>query len=203
MFTSALKEEIGENLSKDAEFVITAISSGATRMRELIQDLLDLSRARNRELECRDTPLDIMIGNVLNDLSISIRESGAAIEFGSLPVVQCDPILLAQVFQNLISNAIKFRREEVAPRIHISVQTMMNEHEITVSDNGIGIASDDSEKVFAAFKRLHARIDYEGSGIGLSICRKIVNRHGGRIWIESNGSIGSHFHFTLPILERT
>jgi light-regulated signal transduction histidine kinase (bacteriophytochrome) len=135
---------------------------------------------------------------VLSNLELFIKQNKATVTHDTLPEVMADSTQLAQVFQNLIINGIKFHGEE-APRIHISAEKKSSEWIFSVKDNGIGIDPQNSEKIFEVFKRLHKKEEYPGTGIGLAICKKIVERHGGRIWVESELGKGSTFYFTLPI----
>ena len=140
-----------------------------------------------------EAPLRRAIGN----LRAGIEEAGAAITYDALPTVQADELQLSQLFQNLIGNALKFRSTSV-PRIHVSSKEKENEWEIAVQDNGIGIEPAYFERIFMVFQRLHNKGEYPGTGIGLAICKKVVERHDGRIWVESRVGEGSGFHFTLP-----
>lgn len=167
-------------------------------MQILINDLLEFSRVTTKAREFEPVDCRFILDQVLSDLEVSIKESGAHISYGSLPVIMADPIQFAQVFQNLISNAVKFRSEEV-PDIKISAEEKADNWLFSVQDNGIGIDPKYSERIFEVFKRLHKREDYSGTGIGLSICKKIVERHGGHIWVESEPGKGSTFYFTLPL----
>ena len=130
-----------------------------------------------------------------------IKEAGAVVTKDDLPMVMGDETQLSQLFQNLIDNAIKFRRAEETPRVHISAQRKGNDWEFSVQDNGIGIDPQYFDRIFIIFQRLHSREAYEGTGIGLAVCMRIVERHGGRIWVESEPGRGSLFHFTLPAVK--
>ncbi len=171
---------------------------GATRMQGLINDLLEFSRVTTRGRESELTDCEFILNQVLSNLKLYIKENKATVSYGSLPEVMADNTQLAQVFQNLIINGIKFHSEE-APKIYISAEKKANEWLFSVQDNGIGIDPQYSEKIFEVFKRLHKKEEYQGTGIGLAICKKIVERHGGHIWVESELGKGSTFYFTLPI----
>jgi light-regulated signal transduction histidine kinase (bacteriophytochrome) len=170
-------------------------------MQVLINDLLEFSRVTTRAGELEPTNSKLILNQVLSNLDLYIKENKAIVSHGSLPEVMADSTQMTQVFQNLIANGIKFHGEE-APKIHISAERKESEWLFSVQDNGIGIDSQYSEKIFEVFKRLHRKEDYPGTGIGLSICKKIVERHGERIWVESELGKGSTFYFTLPINPR-
>ncbi|CAA7627120.1 Signal transduction histidine kinase [Candidatus Terasakiella magnetica] len=185
-------------LDQDADQFIDFAVGGVRRMQEMITDLLDYSRLHEeREL---DEPTDsrAVLDRVLADLTTLIGESAAEIEAAPLPVVLVQANELARIFQNLIGNALKYRKPDVAPRITISASRDGRDWIFAVRDNGIGIAAEYQERIFTLFKRLHARDTYEGTGIGLAICRKLVQHNGGRIWVESVEGEGSTFCFTLP-----
>ena len=171
---------------------------GAARMQVLINDLLEFSRVTTKAREPEPTDSELVLDQVLSNLELYIKENRATISHDPLPEVMADNTQLAQVFQNLIINGIKFHSEE-APIINISAEKKANEWLFSVKDNGIGIDPQYSEKIFEVFKRLHKKEEYPGTGIGLAICKKIVERHGGRIWVESELGKGSTFYFTLPI----
>jgi light-regulated signal transduction histidine kinase (bacteriophytochrome) len=141
--------------------------------------------------------LEIVLARVLTDLRISLEEGGVTVTHDPLPTVLGDESQLGQLFQNLLANAIKFRGPE-APRIHIGAERTDSHWTLAVRDNGIGIAPEHRERIFLIFQRLHTRAEYPGTGIGLAIARRIVERHGGRIWIESNTGPGTTFCFTVP-----
>jgi signal transduction histidine kinase len=192
-----LQERYKDELDVEAEEVIKHTVDGATRMQTLIDDLLTYSRLTTREAPLEATDCSQIVQEVLANLKSAIHESKAIITYDALPVVRADSTQLLQVFQNLISNAIKYRSQRT-PRIHIGVEDKGNEWLFAVSDNGIGIAPQYADRVFRIFQRLHTRKEYSGTGIGLAVCKKIVERHGGRIWIESELEEGSTFLFTLP-----
>ena len=168
------------------------------RFRVLINDLLTYSRVGTRALQLETVDSNHLVDQVVGDLAAAIRESKAEVTRDDLPVLQADPIQLRQLFQNLIANGIKFHRPEERPRVHISVTHASGRCTLSVSDNGIGIEPQYQERIFALFQRLHTRADYPGTGIGLAICKKIVERHGGQICIESEPGRGTTFRFTLP-----
>ena len=176
------------------EFIHFAVD-GAKRMKALIKDLLDFSRTGTDATHREAVAAGSLVENALSNLKTAIHESGAQITADALPTVVVDPVLFTQVFQNLIANAIKFQKG-TAPKVHISVQAQAREWIFSVQDNGIGIEPQHRDRIFRIFERLHAVDQYSGSGIGLAITRKIVERHGGRIWVESQPGTGSTFHFS-------
>jgi len=188
-------------LDADADEFIGFAVDGATRMQQLIQDLLSYSRltTQGRPLEligCQDACNIAMV-----NLGQSIGDSGAIVNVGALPEVRADATQLAQLFQNLIGNAIKYRNER-PPEIQVYAKTEGEYWVFSVQDNGIGIEPQYADRIFEMFQRLHTRLEYSGTGIGLAICRKIVERHGGRIWVESRPGQGSTFLFTIPRAEK-
>ena len=196
-YTQLLMRRYGERLDGDAREFTAYIVDGATRMKQLIDDLLAYSRVGTKGKEFKPVPLESALRRAIVNLRAAIEESGAAVTYDALPVVVADDLQLAQLFQNLIGNALKFRSPSV-PRIHISSIDRKEEWEIVVADNGIGIEAQYFERIFMVFQRLHNKGEYPGTGIGLAICKKVVERHGGRIWVESKPDEGSAFHFTLP-----
>jgi light-regulated signal transduction histidine kinase (bacteriophytochrome) len=172
---------------------------GAARMQVLINDLLEFSRVTTRAGEPKPIDSEFVLNQVLSNLELYIEQNKATVTHDPLPKVLADNTQLAQVFQNLVINGIKFHGEEV-PKIKISAERKESEWVFSVKDNGIGIDPQYSEKIFEVFKRLHKKEEYPGTGIGLAICKKIVERHGGRIWVESELDKGSTFYFTLPII---
>jgi light-regulated signal transduction histidine kinase (bacteriophytochrome) len=165
-------------------------------MQVLIQDLLAFSRVGRKEA-CSSVDCDGVMRDVLQVLAPAIEESRGTVNYSHLPEVWADSTQMVQLFQNLIGNALKFRTKE-PPVISIQAERKDREWLFSVRDNGIGIAPEDAESIFAVFQRLHARSEYPGNGIGLAICKKIVERYGGKIWVESQLGQGTTFKFTLP-----
>ena len=196
-YLKLLDRKYAESLDDKAKRYIRFASSGTTRMQGIIDDLLEYSRVSARARVFEHTDAQAVLSAVLENLSVLIRESGARIERGRLPAVTADPVQLSQVFQNLISNAIKFRRPDRAPVVRISAGEREGEWLFTVEDNGIGIDPKYREKVFEIFQRVHGQ-EFPGTGIGLAICKRVVERHGGRIWVASEPGAGSTFYFTIP-----
>ena len=196
-YTQLLMRRYGERLDGDAREFTAYIIDGAGRMKQLIEDLLAYSRVGTKGKEFKPVPVESALRRAIVNLRAAIEESGAAVTYESLPVAQADDTQLAQLFQNLIGNALKFRSASV-PRIHVSCVQKPAEYEIVVADNGIGIEAQYFERIFMVFQRLHNKGEYPGTGIGLAICKKVIERHGGRIWVESSPGEGSAFHFTLP-----
>ncbi len=197
-FVQLLAQRYSGKLDADANKFINIAVESAGRMQTLINDLLSFSRIATRGQPFEKVDLKNIVVQVLKDLSVSIQESKAKISIGSLPIISADPIQLGQVFQNLISNAIKFRSTQ-PPEIQIDALQKENEWIFSVKDNGIGIDPKYFDKIFIIFRRLHSRDKYPGSGIGLAICKKIVERHGGRIWVESAENKGCTFFFSIPV----
>src|SRR5580658_9631514 len=196
-YTQLLAERYRGKLDAQADKYIDYSVGGAMRMQALIQDLLKFSRVGRQEIERRSTDCRLVVEQALNNLQAAVQESGAVVKWNSLPVVMADPAQLAQVFQNLIANAIKFHGPDT-PLIQIDSEKKDDGWVLTVSDNGIGIPAENWQDIFVIFRRLHTRTEYSGNGIGLSICKKIIERHGGKIWIEAQANPGSCFKFTLP-----
>ena len=191
-----LKQRYEGKLDSRAEDLIQHSVSGAARMQTLINDLLSYSRVGTRAKPFEPCGLDQPLAEALANLSVAIKETGASVTWDELPVTQADATQFTQLFQNLISNALKFRGER-APHIHVGAERKGAGQIVYVRDNGIGIEPQYYERIFGVFQRLHGRNKYPGNGIGLAICRKIVERHGGRIWVESVPGQGSTFYFTI------
>ena len=196
-YTQLLAKRYKDRLDQDADQYIHYAVDGAQRMHTLINDLLAYSRVGTSAKPLVPTDCEAVLKRALAGLSAAVDESGAAVLHDRLPTVSADDVQLGQLFQNLIGNAIKYRGER-RPEIRVSSELDGEFWRFTVQDNGIGIDPQYAEKIFVIFQRLHGRDEYEGSGIGLSICKKIVERHGGRIWVESRPGEGSTFHFTIP-----
>lgn len=198
-YLQLLQQRYKSELDPNAHDFINFALDGSKRMNQLIHDLLAYSRVGTHGKELVVTECDQALEDALANLTVAIEESKAEVTRDSLPPVIGDEVQLTQLFQNLIGNAVKFRGE-AAPKVHVGVQRKGNEWEFTVRDNGIGIAEQDFQRIFVVFQRLHNREKYPGTGIGLSVCQKIVERHGGRIWVESKPGKGTTFHFTIPAL---
>ena len=197
-FSQMLQRRYRGKLDKDADEFIDFITSGVSRMQAVIEDLLAYSRIVNQPgAAFAPLPLAETVEWARQNLGRAIEESGASIEVGELPVVQGDRVELVQLFQNLLSNAIKYRQPELPPEIRVSAEHLDAHWRISVQDNGIGFDPAYAEQIFVLFRRLHdTRVP--GTGIGLTICRKIVERHGGKIWADSRPGEGTAFRFTLP-----
>jgi len=197
-YTQLLAERYRGRLDEQADKYIAYSVDGAVRMQALIQDLMKFSQVGRAEIESRTTECGGVVEQALKSLQSAVQESGAVVNWNGLPMVMADPSQLAEVFQNLIANAIKFHGAETPV---IQIDSEKNDHEwvLTVSDNGIGIPPENWQDIFVIFRRLHTRTEYPGNGIGLSICKKIIERHGGKIWIEAQAKPGCCFKFTLPM----
>jgi len=202
-YTQLLARRYRGKLDQDADEFIAFAVDGAQRMQELINDLLTYSRAGTRPLQLTAVDVGEVVDRLVVDLAVSIAESHAQVTRDHLPIVLADPTQLRQVFQNLIANGLKFRRQGVAPEVHVSAVSDGEAWSFAVRDNGIGIDPQYMERIFVLFQRLHTRADYPGTGIGLAICKKIVEHHGGKIWVESEAGRGTTFRFTLPVGLRT
>lgn len=195
-FVDLLRKQYYDRLDENANLYIDYILQSSDRMKTLIKDLLDYSRlGRAKQMDVIDC--NLMLKEVLADLDKVIRENGAKIHVEILPVIKGLPTEIKLLFQNLISNSIKFRRPGVSPEINIQGYKQNGFWHFSISDNGIGIEKQHQERIFIIFQRLHNRTDYEGSGIGLAHCKKVVELHGGKIWVESESGKGSTFRFTI------
>jgi PAS domain S-box-containing protein len=195
-FTDLFKKQYKDKIDDMGQKYLYFIQQGTERMKTLITDLLDYSRI-GRGKEVKPVDCNEIINTVIADLHTAIEESKVEIKTEKLPVISGYKTEVKQLFQNLVVNAIKFRKKEVSPKIYISSEPINGGWEFKVQDNGIGIDEQFSERIFAIFQRLHTRNEYEGSGIGLSHCKKIVELHGGKIWVKSKPGEGSTFHFTI------
>ena len=200
-YTQLLGKRYAGKLDERADTYIHYAVDGANRMQALIHDLLKYSRAGTRPAPLLPTSATDVVNDVLRSFELLISESGAQVTIGELPEVLADRVQLTQIFQNLIGNALKFRREGVAHNVTLSAEPDDSSGRamwrFTVLDNGIGIQKEYFERIFVIFQRLHTREAFSGSGIGLAICQRLVERHGGQIWLESVPDEGSAFHFTL------
>jgi light-regulated signal transduction histidine kinase (bacteriophytochrome) len=194
-YSQLLKEDYAAQLGPGGEELADLVIGAARRMRLLIEDLLALSRLDSRERQVETADAGALLDRALEDLREEIQESGAEVACSSLPEIEVEPSLIVQLFHNLVGNAIKFHGEE-PPRVQVAARRSPREWIFSVRDNGVGIDAAEAESIFTIFKRLRPEIP--GSGVGLALCRKIVERHGGRIWLESAPGRGSTFFFSLP-----
>ena len=206
-FGDLLRNECGEALTSDGQRYLASILNAAGRMRSLVNALLALARVATRGKPFVPVDLDVLVREVLGDLETRIADTHAAVEVGKLPMVMGDAAQLRQVFQNLIANALKFHREGVIPVVQVCSEqppagTNMGAT-VTVTDNGIGFAEKYLDRIFLPFERLHSRQQYDGTGMGLTICRRILERHGGSITAASSCGTGTTFLLTLPPVEKT
>ncbi|KRD09685.1 histidine kinase [Mycobacterium sp. Root265] len=208
-FCQLLEKRYGDKLDERGIEYIGYAVDGAKRMQVLINDLLTFSRVGRLNATNAEVDLNAVVDAALSNLTTTVEETGAEIVLPAapLPNVDGDPTLLAMVWQNLIGNAVKFHRDGLAPRIAIECEEGTGEHAekylFTVTDNGIGIAEEFVDKVFVIFQRLHGRDSYTGTGIGLALCKKIIEHHGGTIWIDTSYTDGTRFNFTLPVIPTT
>jgi PAS domain S-box-containing protein len=196
-YTALLAQRYEGQLDDKAQTYIHYAVDGATRMQRLINDLLSYSRVSTQARPPEPVDSHAVLGEALRNLTVAIEESRAIVSNDDLPTVLADAPQLVQVFQNLIANAIKFRGQ-ASPHVHVSARKEGGVWLFSVADNGIGIDSPHAERLFVIFQRLHTRQEYPGTGIGLAVCKRIVERHGGKIWFESKSGKGSTFFFTLP-----
>lgn len=201
-FTEYLSQDCGDELSEDGRYFVEVISNSARRMRQLVRDILLLSSASGKDLNRVRVDLGETMRGIVQDLDIAVREAGATVVIESVPTVSADPTLTNQLFHNLVSNALKYRAAGTAPRIEIgSGRSETGQLEIRIADNGIGIKEENLSKVFEPFARLHDRKQYDGTGIGLAICRTVCERHGWTLHVESDFGIGSTFVVTIPEIQ--
>ncbi|MGB9978610.1 sensor histidine kinase [Methanobacterium sp.] len=186
-------------LDHDADEFIEFMVDGSKRMKSMIQGLLDYSRVGTRGHEFTEFESENALSYALNNLRSAISKVNAEITYDELPVIFADEDQIVHVFQNLIGNAIKFRKEGLQPKVHISAKKEDFKYVFSVSDNGIGLEEQYRDQIFEVFKRLHAIGEYQGAGIGLAIVKRIIDRHGGRVWVGSKLGEGSTFYFTVPI----
>lgn len=195
-YTQLLAKRYKDKLDDDAHEFIDFAVDGANRMQQLIHDLLDYSRVGSEAKTFETIDCTVVFKHVMSNLSATIQEHHAEITHDELPILQAHSTLLMQVFQNLIGNALKFQGTD-NPKLHVSAKSLSLGWEFSIRDNGIGIPPDQADRIFDIFQRLHSRKEYSGTGIGLAICKRIVEKHAGRIWVESELGKGSTFYFTI------
>jgi PAS domain S-box-containing protein len=197
-YVQLIERALGDEVSDDLKTYIDFAVDGAARMRQLIDDVLRYADVGRREAEHHLVELSEVTRWALDDLAPAIAEAEAEIAVGELPVVLGDARELGQLMQNLLANALKFRARNARPSVRVDSRRVGGTWRLTVSDNGIGIEPEQRERVFAMFQRLHARSEYAGTGIGLALCRRIVETHGGRIWVDDGDAEGTSVVLTLP-----
>ncbi|MGZ7047057.1 MAG: PAS domain S-box protein [Methanobacterium sp.] len=200
-YAQLIKRRYEGQLDSDADDFIEYMVSGATRLQSMIKGLMEYSRLDTQGSEFKDFNSEEALNLALSNLKSSIDEGNVEVLHDNLPVIHADESQITRVFQNLIGNALKFRKKDVQPKIHIKAKkdAMKKEYVFSVQDNGIGMDKQYSDRIFEVFKRLHPIGEYEGTGIGLAIVKRIIERHGGHIWVESEFGVGSTFYFTIPV----
>ena len=201
-FVKLFKQTYSDKLDDEANTYLDFMEGASKRSQQLIVDLLDYSRL-GKDRKTEKVNLNQVLQNVLIDLTVRIKESGAEVTLEQLPEIEGQTTELRLLFQNLISNAIKFRKKDITPKIHVSVEANDDEYSFSISDNGIGIDEKYLDRIFVIFKRLHGKSEFEGTGIGLAHCKKVVELHGGRIWVESRLTQGSTFKFCIPVINES
>ncbi len=200
-YLQMIDRRYGDELDEDGREFIEFAVDGADRMRDMIEGLLEYSRVQTQGDSFESIDLDAALSDACDDLQLQIEETNAEITSDSLPTVTGDAAQLRQVFQNLLDNVIEYSDER--PRVDVTAERDERYWRISVSDQGIGIDPDDADRIFEVFQRLHNQDEYPGTGIGLALCRRIVERHGGEIWVESEPGEGATFTFTLPVERET
>jgi len=201
-FVKLFKQTYSDKLDDEANTYLDFMEGASKRSQQLIVDLLDYSRL-GKDRKTEKVNLNQVLQNVLIDLTVRIKESGAEVTLEQLPEIEGQTTELRLLFQNLISNAIKFRKKDITPKIHVSVEANDDEYSFSISDNEIGIDEKYLDRIFVIFKRLHGKSEFEGTGIGLAHCKKVVELHGGRIWVESRLTQGSTFKFCIPVINES
>ena len=202
-YLQLIERKYGDALDAAAHEYLRFAVDGAQRMDTLIRDLLEYARVDSHGEAFQDVDAGEVLDTALANLRRAIDDSGGTVETGPLPRVEADPSQLMQVFQNLVANGLKYCPEDRTPRIRVTARIENGRAVFSVADNGIGIAAGDYERIFTIFQRLHGRGEYSGTGVGLAVCKRIVDRHGGRIWVDSTVGEGSTFYFTLtPAISR-
>ncbi|MCR4336300.1 MAG: ATP-binding protein [Candidatus Omnitrophica bacterium] len=200
-YTQLLARKYRGKLDDHADKILSSILESTERMQKLIQSLLKYSQAGKGNIQLKELDSNIVLQRAIENLKVNIEESSAQIRYNGCPVIRGDEVQLMQLFQNLIHNSIKFRKKEDIPHIHISARLENNHWVFSVQDNGIGIEPEYTKSVFDLFRRLHTQSEYLGSGIGLSLCKRIVESHQGKIWVESETGEGTTVCFTIPKTE--
>ena len=198
-FGDRLQTRFGPALTDDGRDYLDRMLASAKRMRKLIDDLLTYSRVTSKAQPFEPTDLNQVLTDVLSDLEVTIEQYKGRVERENLPTIDADASQMRQLFQNVIANALKFHKKDAHPHVKISTVTSQNHCVISISDNGIGFEGKYSDKIFTIFQRLHGRQEYEGTGVGLSVCRRITERHGGSIVAHSKPGEGTRFQITLPL----
>jgi PAS domain S-box-containing protein len=199
MYAQLLNRKYGGKVDAEAEQLLAFIVSGSARMSALVRDLLAYARLTTEEERPSSIALDEDLEAALTHLAQAIEESGARVTHDPMPTLQVDRGQMVRLFQNLVGNAVKYRKPDQRPKVHIGAELKGTEWIISIRDNGIGFDPKDASAIFAPFKRLHTADEYSGTGVGLAICRRIVQAQGGRIWAESQPGEGTTFYFTLPV----
>ncbi len=197
-FTDLIQEEYQDSFDDKANKYMGFIANASQRMQDLVKDLLDYSRAGQSVPNLEPVECNKLVSSVLEALAEVIEETGAEVTFDEMPEIYSNPIRVSRLLQNLIGNAIKYKKQGTIPKIHVGIKSDLNYWTFSISDNGIGIKEEYLEQVFVLFKRLHNKDEYTGTGIGLAICKKIVESIGGKIWVESEFGAGSTFYFNIP-----
>ena len=197
-FLELLREKYKDKLDKQAQEYINLSIDGAENMSELIADLLEYSRLETDGMNIEETDITKTIQRTMRQLMAAINETDAKISFENLPKVSCDPLKIQRIFYNLIENALKYKPKNKKPEITINATEKTEHWHFVVEDNGIGIKKEKLNDIFLMFNRLHKKTEFKGTGIGLAICKKVIDLHNGEIWAESNYGHGTQFHFTLP-----
>ena len=192
-----LSKRHGEKLDEEAQGFVQIAVKSARRMKALIEDVLSFSRTGREDLKFAPTDCQLLVDKTIESLQPLLQETDTKITRDPLPTINANEVLIGQVFQNLINNAVKFRGAK-APRIHISAQERKTDWEFSIKDNGIGIEKEYADRIFLIFQRLHGPEKYPGTGIGLALCKRIIERYKGRIWVESEPGEGSCFFFKIP-----
>jgi light-regulated signal transduction histidine kinase (bacteriophytochrome) len=200
-FMTLLEKKYASQLDDKALQYIHFATDGAKKMRQIILDLLDFSKVGKYDEQLTCVPLNDVVSESLALFRRLVSEKKAVVNVGKLPTVTYYRTPITQIVQNLLSNALKYGKPDVSPQVDVFAIDHANEHEIVIADNGIGISAEYYDKIFVIFQRLNPELEFTGTGIGLSIVKKILDRMGGRIWVESEEGVGSAFHFTIPKMQ--